>query len=192
MPAPSLWCCLALLAQGPQTAAADAVAVRGDAELSPGAAFASARDRMVAHVRDAWAQRASRLATAERPLWLPTAVVDATVRRWLDALPVDEYARVVDREDRARDHGFGQSHQTTLWVFEEPAALQRGESQLRRAVDDAARSIAVRGGAVAFAWAWLAVGVGWFDRLSRGYMTGRLRLLGVLLGVAVPAIAFVV
>ena len=50
----------------------------------------------------------------------------------------------------------------------------------------------LRGGAVAFAWATLALAVGWFDRLSRGYMTGRLRLLGVLLGVAVPAIAVVV
>jgi hypothetical protein len=181
-----------LLVQGPQPAAADAVAVRGDAELSPAAAFASARDRMAEHVRGVWAQRAARLSASERPLWLPAAIVDASVHRWLAALPLDEFARVVDREDRARDHGFGQSHQTTLWVSEEPDAQRRGERQLRDVLSAAARDVGLRGGAVACAWATIALAVGWFDRLSRGYMTGRLRLLGVLLGVAVPAIAVVV
>ena len=37
-------------------------------------------------------------------------------------------------------------------------------------------------------WLVLAFGYAWLDRLSRGYMTGRLRLLGVLSGVAVPIV----
>lgn len=190
MPTTSLWCCLALLAQDPGVA--DAVAVRGDTELSPAAALASARGRADEHLRGLWRDRAARLAGAERPLWLPAAVAEAAAARWLATLPFDAYAQVVDRQDRAREHGFGQSHQTTLWVSEAPDALPRGERSLRAAMSAAARDAACRGGAVAGAWAAVGLGVAWFDRLSRGYMTRTLRAVGVLLAIAAPALAFLV
>src|SRR5688572_25657484 len=93
-----------------------AVAVRGDTELSPAAAFASARTKVDDHVRQVWQQRAERTVARQRPFWLPSLVTDEAVRRWLADLPVDQMVQVVDREDREREHDFGNSYQTTLWV----------------------------------------------------------------------------
>lgn len=194
-PATSLWCCLALLAPGQPAqdpAAVDAVVVRGETELTAAAAQASARARLDEHVRGVWRERAARLVDAERPLWLPTAVAAAAAARWVATLPVDDFVRIVDRQDRARDHGFAASHQTTLWVGEPGDAAARGERSLRAALRAAARDAACRSGAVAGAWAVVGVGVAWFDRLSRGYMTRTLRAVGLLFAIAVPAVAFLV
>lgn len=188
-PATSLWCCLALLAQDP---AADAVVVRGETELTAAAANASARARMAEHVRSIWRERAARLVDAERPLWLPQTLATAAAARWVAAMAVEDFAQVVDRQDRAREHGFASSHQTTLWVSEPSDAVARGERSLRATMRAAARDAACRGGAIAGAWAAVGVAVAWFDRLSRGYMTRTLRAAGVLLAIAVPAVAILV
>jgi len=192
-PATSLWCCLALLGHGVQAQdVADAVVVRGETELTAAAASASARARLAEHVRGVWRERAARLVDAERSLWLPQAVATAAAARWVAALSVDDFVRVVDRQDRARDHGFAASHQTTFWVGEPADAAARGERSLRATLRAAARDAACRGGAVVGAWAAVGVGVAWFDRLSRGYMTRTLRAVGVLLAIAAPAVAVLV
>jgi len=194
MLAPFLVTCLALTTpQEPVPAAlADAMAVRGDAELDPAAAFASARHRAEDHVRERWHQRAQRAWEGQRPFWLPDLLAKETMRRWLAELPVEQIVRLVDREDRERSHEFGSSYQTTLWVAEDPRAVQQGERQLRRELRQLEHITAIKYGGVVGGWVLLALMVGWIDRLSRGYMTGRLRLLGLLGGVAVPAIAFLV
>ncbi|MBL8755799.1 MAG: hypothetical protein JNK15_21055 [Planctomycetes bacterium] len=169
-----------------------AVAVRGDAELSPAAAYASARTRVDEHLRGLWRERADRAVTTQRPFWLPNLLAEEAVRRWLVDLPIAQMVAVVDREDRERAHEFGNSWQTTLWVAEDPQKLQRGEERLRGLLRRLERDTLARFGGIAAGWTVLVVALGWIDRLSRGYMTGRLQLAGLCAGVAVPVVAFLV
>jgi hypothetical protein len=186
--------CLGCLPQEPAPAArtTSAVAVRGDAELSPAAAFASAENRVEDHVRTLWRDRAGRALEQQRPFWLPQMLADSAVRRWLADLQPRQLVHVVDREDREREHEFGNSWQTTLWVAEDARAVQRGEQRLRGELRRLERTTAMKLGGVAAGWTLLVVSLAWLDRLSRGYMTGRLRLAGLLLGAAMPAAAFLV
>lgn len=184
-------CLLGLPPQGPATAAS-AVAVRGDAELTPAAAFASARTKVDEHVRALWRERAERAVQYQRPFWVPELLGDETVRRWLADLQVSQLVSCVDREDREREHEFGNSYQTTLWVAEDPHAVQRGEQRLRGELRRLERTTAYKYGGIAAGWTLLVMVLGWLDRLTRGYMTGRLRVAGLIGGVAVPVIAFLV
>jgi len=189
---PFLVTCLASTTPQEPAPATMAVAVRGDAELNPAAAFASAKHRADDHVRELWNDRAERAWEGQRPFWLPELLAKETMRRWLADLPVEQIVRLVDREDRERAHEFGSSYQTTLWVAEDPRGVEQGERQLRRELRQLEHKTAIKYGGVVGSWVLLALMVGWIDRLSRGYMTGRLRVLGLLCGVAVPAIAFLV
>lgn len=176
--------------QGPVLAHAEAVAVRGDTELSPADAFASARRRAEDHIREQWQHRAAQALAARRPFWLPAPLADRAVQNWLADLPVEQCLRLVDREDRERTHEFGNSYQTTLWVAEEPRSVKLGERELRQRLQQLERTTAVKFGGIAASWALLVVALAWLDRLSRGYMTGTLRLLGVTAGAAVPVLLF--
>lgn len=191
--------CLGCLPQEPAALAAmakatpsSAVAVRGDAELSPAAAFASAENRVEDHVRGLWRDRAARALEQQRPFWVPQLLADNAVQRWLADLQPRQLVQVVDREDREREHEFGSSWQTTLWVAEDARAVQRGELRLRGELRRLERTTAMKVGGVAAGWTLLVVSLAWLDRLSRGYMTGRLRFAGLLLGAAMPAAAFLV
>lgn len=189
--------CIACSApQGPQlvehAAMVSAVMVRGDAELSPAAALASAEQRVDEHVRSVWSDRAARAVARHRPFWMPEFVTDEAVRRWLADLPVDRLVKRVDREDRERSHEFGNSYQTTLWVAEDRGAVERGEVVLRDRLRSLERAAALRAGGVAAGWVALALLLSWIDRLSRGYMSGRLRAIGVLAGLLMPAVAVLV
>lgn len=173
-----------------ETAANLAVAVRGTPELSEREALAAAREAAANEGRSRWDRRSERIEEELRPSWMPRAVAQRAMQRELERQDLAASLRVVDREDRSREHEFGTSWQTTLWVAEDEAFVQRVESRLRRALLD------VRGQALVFLvgtaglWAVLALGVSWFDRLSRGYMTTRLCALGIALGVAVPSLVF--
>ena len=183
--------CLPFAPQQPVTTSiAEAVVVRGDAELSPAEALVSAKRKAEEHVRDLWQDRAEQAFSGRRPFWLPDLLAREAMRRWLAELPIEQMATYVDREDRQREHEFGSSYQTTLWVAEEPRLVANSERLLRRATQQLERVTAVKFGGIVAGWAVLVVVIGWLDRLSRGYMTGRLRLLGLLGGVAFPALAF--
>lgn len=183
--------CLPFAPQEPTTAVvADAVAVRGEAELTPAAAHASACRKAEDHVRGVWEQRATQALDRQRPFWVPEVVAKEELRRWLAELPVGKLARVVDREDRERQHEFGSSFQTTLWITEEPRTSAQSEQLLRRELRRLERTTAVKYGGVVAGWTLVALLVGWLDRLSRGYMTGRLRLVGLVLAAAFPALAY--
>lgn len=185
--------CLASIApqQAPSMAIeAAAVAVRGELELSSAEALASARRKVDEYVRTDLAQRAQRSVEQSRPFWLPEVLTSEAVRRWLRDVRVEEVVRLVDREDREREHEFGNSYQTTLWVAQEPQQLTAADRQLRKHLRSLERSTAIKFGGSVAVWFMLAVLVGWLDRMSRGYMTGRLRLVGVLAGLAVPTIFF--
>jgi hypothetical protein len=178
--------------QEPQFSDVEAVAVRGDTELNPADALASAQMRVDEHVRAVWQDRAERTASRQLPFWMPAMMSENTVRRWLADLPVQRLVSRVDREDRERVHDFGNSYQTTLWIAEDPKMVQRGESRLRAQLRNLERSTAVKAGGVAAGWVFLALLLGWLDRLTRGYMTGRLRTIGVLGGLLMPTALFLV
>ena len=178
--------------QDPQVAGVAAVAVRGDTELNPADALASAQMRVDEHVRAVWRERAQRAASQQSPFWMPQMMTENALRRWLAELPVQRLVSRVDRQDQERVHEFGNSYQTTLWVAEDPAAVERSESRLRAKLRYLERSTAVKAGGIAAAWVFLALLLGWLDRLSRGYMTGRLRAIGVLGGLLMPTALFLV
>lgn len=188
-----LMTCFAVCApQGPASPLAEAVAVRGETELTPAAAFSSARRKAEEHLLERWQQRAERASAAQRPFWIPEVLVEPAIRRWLGDLPVERMLLLVDRQDQERAHEFGNSYQTTLWVAEEPRAVEQGERQWKSRLRALERTTAIKYGAITASWVVLGVLLGWLDRLSRGYMTGRLRLLGVLAAAAVPTITFLV
>lgn len=172
--------------------AATAVAVRGDTELTPADALASAELRVEEHVRSLWQERAQRTASRQSPFWMPALLTDQVVQRWLADLPVQRLVKQVDRDDRERVHEFGNSYQTTLWIAEDRELVLHGERRLHAELRRLERTTAVKAGGVAAGWVFLAVLLGWLDRLSRGYMTTRLRVIGILGGVLMPAALFLV
>ncbi|MFK7742877.1 MAG: hypothetical protein AB8H80_21375 [Planctomycetota bacterium] len=153
--------------------------------------MASAQNKVEDHLRDVWQERAARAAERSQPFWMPSVLVERSVRRWLADLPVARLVDRVDREDKRRAHEFGDSYQTTLWIAEKPGMVERGERMLRRELNDLERRTAYKAGTVAAGWVVLALLLGWVDRLSRGYMTGRLRWIGVCGGLLLPASLFV-
>ena len=183
---------IACLPQGPRLPMASAVAVRGDTELTPAEALASAEARVGEHVRSRWSERLDRTIEQRRPFWLPELLTDQAKRRWMSDLDVERTVRLVDRKDRERTHEFGNSYQTTLWIAEDPNAVARSRVYLRQQLRELEHETAVKYGGVAAGWVVLALLLGWIDRLSRGYMTGRLRVVGLLGGLAMPALAFLV
>ena len=178
--------------QEPPLSETAAVAVQGDTELSPAAALASAELRVDEHVRSLWEERAKRTASRQRPFWMPTILAEHTVQRWLADLPVQRLVTQVDRDCRERVHEFGNSYQTTLWIAEDKEMVHRGEARLVAELHRVERTTAVKAGGIAAGWVFLALILGWLDRLSRGYMTGRLRAIGVLGGLLMPAALFLV
>lgn len=190
-------CALGLATASPEPLVQDpvahaAVAVRGDTELSSAAAYASARTRVADHVRTVWQERAEAAVQRQRPFWMPEAIAEAAVQRWLATLPTEQLVRTVDREDREREHEFGTSIQTTLWVAEEPHAVARSERSLQSLLTRLEHHTAGKFGVTVLTWVGLVVLLGWLDRLSRGYMTGRLTFAGLLAAVATPAVLFLV
>lgn len=178
--------------QEPQISMASTVAVRGDTELSSADALASAELRVDEHIRSLWEERAKRAAARQSPFWMPQVLTDKTLRRWLGDLPVQRLIKQVDRDEKERVHEFGNSYQTTLWITEDQEMVERGERRLRAELHRLECSTAVKAGGVATGWVFLALLFGWLDRLSRGYMTGRLGAIGVLGGLLVPIALFLV
>ena len=178
--------------QEPQVSPSMAVAVKGDTELSAANALASAELRVDEHVREIWQERAKRAASRQAPFWMPEILSDYAVQRWLADLSVQDFVTRVDRDDCERTHEFGCSYQTTLWIAEKPSVVERTEDRLRDTLRCLEQATALKLGGIAAGWGLLALFLGWLDRLSRGYMTFRLRLIGVLGGVLMPTALFLV
>ena len=170
----------------------DASVVRGTAELDPASAFEAARKAATSRVRERWEARAAELVEESAPAWLPAFVTDQEVRRWLARVEPARGLEILDRADRERQHDFGVSYQTSLLVGEDPDALRRAEQRLGQQLRRAERTFLARVGGTMGFWMLLALGVFWLDRLSRGYMTGRLTLLALGIGAGVPVVLFLV
>lgn len=173
-------------ASGPR----DAMQIEGRVELDPTSALLSAKEAVAERAQRQWEERAARLAAQQMPDFVPDIFVQQAVRRFLQRQPVEQTFQVVDRRDSEREHEFGKSWQTTLWVAEDLRATAACERHLLAELRRAERMLLWKSGGTVVLWALLGLALGWVDRLSRGYMTGRLRCLGLLLGTGVPAIAF--
>jgi len=187
-----------LFAQGPAVAVAAAipmdpavVPVRGEAELSPAQAEAAALGKVEEYVSGLWTARGERIVATQAKFWLPPCLLRPAMDRWLQDLSSQRPFQVVDRVNREREHEFGSSWQTTLWIKENPRVVEAGERQLRQLVRREQHRVLCKSGGTVLFWAVLAFAIGWLDRLSRGYMTMRLWGIGLLLGTAVPALVFV-
>lgn len=179
------------LAQAPlfAVAAPDPVPVEGRVELSPSAADASARERAVDEVRRELARRGASAVAASRPIWMPHLVAEKVVADWMRRLPAERAVEVVDAVRESHDHGGYLSYRTTLHVTTDRTAMQRMLNDLRRRIDDGGERFAWLLGGTAGLWAVLALAYGWVDRLTRGYMPWRLRVVCVGMGLAGPGIA---
>ena len=171
------------------TGLSDAVSVRGAPELTVTAAVESARAEVDTVLHQRWQRRADRLVRDHRPFWVPEVLVERQVAKWLGRAAVDRQVQVVDREDRIREHAFGRSYQTTLWIEEEVRDVVAGRRGLQRLIERTADSLLLGAGGTVVFWAVLLVVLSWLDRLSRGYMTGRLYAIGLSAGAVVPSLA---
>ena len=188
-------------AQGPQSAEGpgpfpiDApgpapLVVRGTVELTPAAADAAAVALVEERARNLLEDRGRGLMARVAPCWLPSFCRDQVLRRWLVGCDPETTLRVVDRQRLDHDHGsLGTSYRTALVVESDEQTLGKHLSRLRRQVPRAAETFAIKCGAIAGFWALLGLAIGWLDRLSRGYMTWRLRMLGLLAGSVAPGVA---
>jgi hypothetical protein len=162
--------------------------VRGTVELSPAEADAAAESLLAERARGLLAERGSAVVDAAAPAWLPSFTRRQILHRWLTGIDNGQMLRVVEHGRVQHDHGgLGSSFRTELVVEPEPEHIGRSLSRLRRQVPAAAEVFAVKCGGILAFWVVLAAAIAWLDRLSRGYMTWRLRLLGLVAGSTLPA-----
>ena len=169
-----------------------ATVVRGTAELNPAQAYETAHREALSRLRERCEVRAEEIIQEVTPAWLPAFITEKEVRRWLARMDLDEGLKILDRADRERQHDFGLSYQTSLLVREKPSFLSRAERRLGQQLRRAEKTFLMRSGATLGLWMVLALGVFWLDRLSRGYMTGRLSLLALAIGAGAPVVLFLV
>ena len=164
----------------------NAHSVSGTPELTRKAAWASATKRAVQDHDERLAELAGDTANATTSSWLPEFVVAKVVREWTREQTRRTRPKVLDRDLLVREHGFGRSYQAFLLLDElDPSVASRSRGLSRRLAKAERMFLAKCGGTVGL-WALLALVLAWIDRLTRGYMTGRLYLIGAALGVCGP------
>ena len=168
----------------------DGIEIKGAPELTIAEAYESASDSLRETVRGKFQRRAEAIVAENAPFWLPAFYTDRVVNRWLADLDFDRACQILDRSDRNRLYDWGESFQTTLVARENPKFLQRAKDRLKWRMEGAEERFLVTGGGTILFWGLLAVVLGWVDRLSRGYMTKRLVLVGLAMGTLGPAVAF--
>lgn len=168
-------------------AAAEAFVVHGTPELDPrvatDAAMAEARESLRTRLLD----QAATLVAGQAPAWMPAFLTDKVAHNWVARQDLGKALQVIDRDHKVRDHGFGKSYQAYLLVREDTHWLERESGRLALDLRRSAKTFAGGCLAVVGGWALLALVLFWLDRASRGYMTGRLWLLGLVLGAAFPS-----
>lgn len=157
--------------------------VSGAPELEPAKAWQAVSRKVVA-------QRAEQkvLAAKEVRSWMPEVLLEPIVLSWARGAAERAEVRILDRDLLVRDHGFGASYQAFLLIQDGAEVSRPDMRQLQRRIDRAERRILVRGGCTAALWALIALAGFWLDRLTRGYMSGRLTLIAAVLGLCAPGI----
>ena len=160
--------------------------VAGSPELSRADAWRSVTRRAVEE-RQAQLEGLAAARVAEQSAsWLPDFVTEQAIREWSGEQMEGFRLRVLDRDLLVRNHGFGQSFQAFLLLEKGTPGVDHGSQSLEHRLASARECFALKCGGVAGWWGLLALLTFWFDRLTRGYMTGRLCVLGSGLGLVAP------
>ncbi len=164
--------------------------VHGRVELRPVEADAAAEEQVLQEFRWDLERAAREHSDLHGPAWLPSPLVERRIDGWLRGLSVERTVEVVDRFRQRHDHGDYESFQTHLLVRPDPERRAAALANLDRSLSTTVRRLGWWAGGSLGLWGLLAFAWMWFDRLTRGYMTGRLGSLCVGMGVAVPGIAW--
>ena len=182
---------LPLLGASPRWPVRDPIWVRGPVELTRVEAFRAADRLALDHWKCTQMSSARRWVADAAPAWLPSALAERAIRRWV----VSEQSTDVVRDRRVieHEHGFGPSYHVEILLDAEALGhLDRHATRsLERELRRTERRTAFLGGIVFVVWLLAAVASSWLDRLSRGYMRHRLRVLFGGAAVAVTALAFI-
>lgn len=164
-----------------------ALVVRGTVELTPAeadAAALAAGNELIARGVD---EAAAEVIATRAPRWWPSFVEQRVISRWRERVLGADFIAIVDRHREVHDHGgLGRSFRTNLLLDADETRVGAALTRLRRDIPRATRELMLRCGGVIGFWAVLALAYSWLDRLTRGYMTGRLRVLGAAFGLLVP------
>ena len=169
-----------------------AVTVVGDLELSRAdadrAAMRAARD-----MRRGQLQRVGQeLAARHAAFWLPGVLVDGEVDRWVTRTERRSPVSVMSRDTQVFTYSYGEAFRTSLHLEDGPLFDQAAELEMERGVRWLGRLILAKIGGITVFWGLLAFISCWFDRLTRGYMTWRLRGIAAALGVVVPPVVLLI
>lgn len=163
--------------------------VTGTVELDRAAAERTARLAARDRVRQSLARTVDRLVRDRAPAWLPAVVRWAARDRWLRAQDLTRFLHVVERRTTVRDHGYARSFQTRLRVRVDEGAEAAARAYFTaERLGGLGRALVAKGSGVLLFWGVLGAVYMWLDRLSRGYMTWRLRFLTLAVGLAVPGL----
>lgn len=173
----------------PRRGTDEEIRVIGRVELTAPAADEAARTRLDEQLREQIVRRGEALLTQRRPFWLPESLARRALGHWVGRVDPLSTVEVVDSIRHQHDHGGYRSFRTELVVRPDPDRTERLVRGYARVLDrTAVRFGAVVGGSVVW-WGLCAFLWFWFDRVSRGYMTGRLCLVFVGMGLTAPGIA---
>ncbi len=164
----------------------DACVISGTPELNRKDAWAAVTRRAVEEQQLRISERAADQAVAQSPAWLPGFVRERAVKQWTGDQVRRQRLKVLDRDLLVRDHGFGNSYQAFLLLDKvDPGSATSSRSLATKLQREQKRFVMKCGGTLGW-WGVLAIFVLWLDRLTRGYMTGRLYTLGAALGICAP------
>jgi hypothetical protein len=178
------------LAHGGDARHPQAVVVTSDIELTAADAFRSAMEHARSSVDDRLRERGAALARAAAPVWMPSFLRERVVDEWLAGHDARTLVEVLDRCTEVREYSYGESYRTALLVQPAPQVVEKARAWFRWRTPDLAEEFLLRCGGVGALWGLLGLACLWLDRLTRGYMTWRLRLLGTGLGAVGTTIAF--
>ena len=167
--------------------------VQGSVELTRAEAEASALRLAGATHRERLRTAGDEVVQRVLPDWLPRFFVrhelDEWTRRLQRELPLD----VVQNETKVRRYSYGEAFQTTLhWDADVGEVAAEHERWFEQRVTEAGKLLLAKFGGIAVYWGLLAFLSSWFDRLTRGYMTWRLRTISLGLGISLPAVLLLV
>lgn len=174
-----------------QTPTATDGGILGSVELTQVEADQAAVERAEDLVRDSMRRRGERQLEQKSPSWVPGFVQAQIQESWLAGLDLDRLFDVVDRQVQYRDEGYAvPSYQTSLAIEIDERRVNKELDRLQGQSRKAGRLFAIKCGGTVLLWGVLGLLYGLLDRMTRGYMTNRLRLLFGSLGTAIPTIAF--
>lgn len=162
--------------------------VEGAIELTRGDAEASAERearRIHREELESWGQE---LAASLAPSWLPQILVRGEVQAWAARHERMSPLRISRLETVTHRYSYGKAYQTTAHLGSRDADSRDAEARLERRFRQVGKILLAKCGGIAVFWGLLAFLSSWFDRLTRGYMTWRLRLIAMALGLTGPAL----